>query len=614
LGVVLLGLGIASYFLNRGDRARAHDRPQRVAVLPFENQSGDEALDGIEQLAAVTTSRQLQTLPRVSVFLARTANEAVSLGATYIVYGYLGGSAAKPVLHQFIEDATEHKLVVQGTSEGSPWLNNLSGIASSVHALIRPTGKLGAYEFHNEQSARLFAAGLKSKGPEAVSRFEAAAAADPACGWCWLAWVEQAASGGPPEALRVLARSREQGNEISALSRARLDALEASLRNDSPARRGALERIAQEAPSDVASLAQLAELRVLDRNFDQAAGLLHRALDTEPGRGDLWNSLAYAQAYAGRFDEATRSAAEYAKLDQSANPLDSQGEIALLAGRFSEAASLLTASYERDRNFNSGAALEKAAMAQWLGGKRQESGELLQRYLTDRRHAGDPLADLTQARWEYLFGQTAEAKRRLRELSEEATNPVAPLAAAVYAVHAAADGQFDEARQAARIARARARTPIQNLFASMAQAAAENGDPAANIADPSLKAEARALALTVRGQWPAAAEAWREVLKQPRGMSDSAQRELLALCLTQSGKASEAAPLISRAWPLLTREQSLLYDFLIFPNLFYVRAEVAVSQKKSAEAQRQYDLFLQYSGDRPDPFGRLARARNAARL
>jgi Tfp pilus assembly protein PilF len=612
--VVLLGVGITSYFLRRGESSRPGDRPQRVAVLPFENQSGAEAYDGIDQLAALTVSRQLQTLPKVSVFIARTANEAVSLGATYIVYGYLAGSASKPVLHQFVEDAARHEVVARGSSEGSPWLNNLSAVASSVHALVRPSGKLAAYEFHNEQAARLFAAGLKSQGPEAVSRFEAAVAADPACGWCWLAWVEQAAVGGAPEALRVLARSREQGSDISPLSRARLDAREASLRNDPSARRGALERLVREAPSDVAALSQLAELSVLDRNFDHAGVMLRRALETEPGRGDLWNSLAYAQAYSGRFDEATRSAAEYAKLDQSANPLDSQGEIALLAGRFSEAASLLTASYERDRNFNSGAALEKAAMAQWLNGKRQESGELLQKYLTERRRVGDPLADLTQARWEYLFGQTAEAKRRLQDLASDPRNPVAPVAAAVFAIRAAADGQWDEARQAAKLARSRARIPVQVLFATMAQAAADSGDPGAAIADPSLRPEARALAFTVRGEWQAASAAWQEVLKQPRGMTDSAQREMLALCLAQSGKAAEAAPLVSRMWPLLTREQALMYDFLIFPNLFYVRAEVAVAQKKSTEAQRQYDLFLQYSGDRADPYGRLARARNAARL
>jgi len=72
--------------------------------------------------------------------------------------------------------------------------------------------------------------------------------------------------------------------------------------------------------------------------------------------------------------------------------------------------------------------------------------------------------------------------------------------------------------------------------------------------------------------------------------------------------------MLSGAWPLLSREQALLYDFLIYPNLFFVRAEAAAALKNSADAVRNYDLFLQYSGDRPDRFGRLARAKAASRL
>lgn len=607
----MLGAAAASYFWKRQDTAGLVDRPQRIAVLPFENQTGAESLDWNEYVAALAAVRQLQTLPKVSVFLAQSANEAVGLGATYLVYGYIAGSPSKPVLRHFVEDAAQRQVVSQGAAEGSPWLKNIAAIASGVQAVARPAGKLAAFEFHNEQSARLFAAGLKAPPAEAAARFEAATVADPACGWCWLAWVERANAAGAPEALRVLARSRELGNDISTLSRARLDVLEASLRNDSAARRGALDRLVREAPSDVSALSQLAELSVADHRFDQAAAVLQRALETEPARGDLWNTLGYALANAGRFDEAGRALGEYAKLDQSANPLDSQGEVALLAGRFSQAAELFTAAYERDRNFNAGTALEKAALAQWLNGKRQESGELLERYLTDRRRAGDQLVDLTRARWQYLFGQTAQAKRNLQALAADPRNPVAPVASAIYAIHAAAEGQLDDARQAARAARAGAKNPFQLLFATMAQAAA--GDSASAFSDPSLQSEAHALALTIRGDFSAAAAAWREVLKQPRGMNDAAQRELLALCLAQTGKAADAAPLLNR-WPLLSREQALLYDFLVFPNLFYTRAEIAVAQKKSAEAQRQYDLFLQYAGDRPDTHGRLARARNAARL
>ena len=95
---------------------------------------------------------------------------------------------------------------------------------------------------------------------------------------------------------------------------------------------------------------------------------------------------------------------------------------------------------------------------------------------------------------------------------------------------------------------------------------------------------------------------------------DDPQRELLALCLVHSGQAAEAARLVAPRWPLLTPEERLLYDFMVYPNLFYTRAEVSRAKNDAAAAQRDYDLFLQYSGDRQDRFGELARARAAARL
>jgi hypothetical protein len=157
------------------------------------------------------------------------------------------------------------------------------------------------------------------------------------------------------------------------------------------------------------------------------------------------------------------------------------------------------------------------------------------------------------------------------------------------------------------------RNPAQAVFAAFAAAAV---DPASSssIADPALRAEALALGLTLKADWPAAANAWKASIQLARGGADAAQRELLALCLVSAGRASEAAGLITRTWPLLTREQLILYDFLIYPNLFFVRAEIARAAGNTSDAQRYYDLFLQSEGDRQDRFGHLARARQAARL
>ena len=88
---------------------------------------------------------------------------------------------------------------------------------------------------------------------------------------------------------------------------------------------------------------------------------------------------------------------------------------------------------------------------------------------------------------------------------------------------------------------------------------------------------------------------------------------MLAYCLVAAGRAAEAAPYVA-SWPILTKTQAVIYDFFLYPNLFYVRAEVARAAQKNTDAQRYYDLYLQYAGDRPDTQGRQARARQAARL
>jgi hypothetical protein len=73
------------------------------------------------------------------------------------------------------------------------------------------------------------------------------------------------------------------------------------------------------------------------------------------------------------------------------------------------------------------------------------------------------------------------------------------------------------------------------------------------------------------------------------------------------------AALLSRGWPILDNDDRLLYDFLIYPNLLFVRAEAAAG-RDAAESRRLYDLYLRYAGPGPDRFGQLEKARSAGRL
>lgn len=606
--------GLAFFFWNNARIKKLTDSPQRVAILPFENQTGDPALDWPVGVVRFALARQLEVLPRVSVFLARSASEAAAQGATRTISGVIATQERAVGFRFLIEDPQAREALSGGlagsSKSNSPtpdWTSVMANLAVAVNAAIRPNVQPAPSQIHNDQAARLLSEALSTTDPSvALTKLELSTAADPACGWCWNLWAEQAMRAGGPSALQsVIARSRPHSRQIDLLSRARLDLLESGITRDVQARKSALERLTRALPTDVNSLAQLAEIYTNLRQLDRAEATLRQAVASESGRADLWNSFAYALAYLTRYPEADLAIKEYERSDpNAANPLDSRGEIQMMAGHFREAAKSFESAWEKDKRFNNGASLEKAALALWLNGEKKEAGKFLDRYLAARQQSGDPAAELIRARWEYLFGQTAQARARLQRVAATTDSPIACAASAMLALRYLAAGDEPAAQAAAKRALSLARSPGQTAFARFV----------ADAVQGSGTDEAQALGLTARGEWQRAAILWKSALAKSPGSGDGPHREILALTLALSGRAAEARAFVANRYPVLSPEQALLYDFLLYPNLFYVRAELANADKKPADAQRNYDIFLQYAGDRPDRFGQLARARAAARL
>jgi hypothetical protein len=71
---------------------------------------------------------------------------------------------------------------------------------------------------------------------------------------------------------------------------------------------------------------------------------------------------------------------------------------------------------------------------------------------------------------------------------------------------------------------------------------------------------------------------------------------------------------VKGGWPLLDADDRLLFDFLVYPNLLFVRAEAAATRGDAAEARRLYDLYLRYAGPTKDRFGQMEKAKAASRL
>ena len=134
------------------------------------------------------------------------------------------------------------------------------------------------------------------------------------------------------------------------------------------------------------------------------------------------------------------------------------------------------------------------------------------------------------------------------------------------------------------------------------------------VSDPALRNELQAVGLTLRGQFAPALAAWDAARKAGRGGGDALAREMQAWCLLRTGRTAESAALVQGGWPLLTDNQRLLFDFLIYPNLLFVRAEAAAAAHNAADARRLYDLYLRYAGQTRDRFGQAEKARAASRL
>lgn len=586
---------------------------RRLAVLPIEDQSPSASYAWLARLIPFSVVRQLEGSPRLSATEVRSAADLAA--PTHELTGFFTQHGSTIQAHLFLYELPSRKLLRHEvlSQPHSGWQQLLSAAARFTASALQSSAPLRPIAVTKESAARLLGQALSANNPEqAQADFRAAAEEDPACGWCWLGWAETAARrGAREEALAAITAASQHATSADPVLRARLDFLSASLRSDTRTAVASLETIAAALPGDASAQIRLAETLVQLRQFDKAVAAFQRAISAEPQAAVFWNSLAYAHAYAGRFDEALKAVSRYAELDSSPNPADSRGEILFMAGRFPEAVQAFEESLHKDPSFNQGAALEKIALCWLLQGDSNRAAQAIARLLKYRTDSGDRTVDLLRARWEFLTGQPALARQRLTRIASQPDHPLRALASAMLAYRLA----FSDPSGAAALLRS---TPPSNegrsnLYRAYAAAAADPAFPA-QVRDERLREELLALSLTARRDWSRAAQAWRALLERVPGPTDAPYRELHAFCLVQAGNLEQAPTALGRSWPLLAQGQMELYDFLVYPNLLFTRAEIARASGRAEEARRLYDLFLQWAGSREDLAPQAVRARAAARL
>lgn len=403
------------------------------------------------------------------------------------------------------------------------------------------------------------------------------------------------------------------GNAIPDSERAFIQLEDANLRNDPDARVQALTALSESDPYDPQAWHDLAAIAVATHQYPRAVDALRKVVAIQPEDADSWNRLGYAAAYAGDAATATAAIDRYRKLlPTGPNPLDSLGDVNLIAGHLSEAEGYYRQAAQRSPQFYAGLDFLKAAMAHLMTGDLAGADILAQQYFDARASAQDPLLEYRKAQWAWISGRRKAACRQMEQLARATeTGTARDIAAHAYAelsiwtlMLGNRENASDMARKAAGLA-----TPATALPATLAQflsqppASPEDWKARAwkllrDPAHPAFANMALANALLFNKQYAAALPVLKTMYDGGNPTADEGLPVLLAWADVETGHLPEAAALL-RANPPLSDVGLSWSTPLHFPRIFYLRAVVAEKEGKSDEAHENLRIFRAISG--PDP-------------
>ncbi len=226
--------------------------------------------------------------------------------------------------------------------------------------------------------------------------------------------------------------------------------------------------------------------------------------------------------------EPPKAFADYRRAaHDSANAIDSGGDVQFFFRHFADAEKSYLAAYAKEPNLSDGGDLLKAAWCRLMVNDRPGALQLVNRFLTERAKAGDGLAPLRVARILRVVGQKAQAERML-------------------AAYGSAEG---------------VPTAIRNGAAMQLEwwRFLDGTGPGPHAPD----ALVEAVAAVMHNDFRAATPLW-HVLVEKTGPTDWWIRAVYARCLRESGQTQEAAR-YSQYAPVPIPNRSISLDELWWP-------------------------------------------------
>ncbi len=587
MGVVFLALAFADC-----SRHQVSEPIRKLAVLRFENLSGDTSLDWVGRALSESLTKQLGALPQAAInqeepaFAAHltlapgvsaTRESALRLGATDFVSGYYSTSHG-----QFTITAVNRNFSTQKSTQSFTTTGDLVGSLREIAKTFESTPQPLPTE--KEAALREYAKALDTAGSSAEAHFQQASLADGSFGDNYLAWINWAAANHDPAAMnRALEAANLHRDALKPVDRDYLDLQTATLHQDQGGRIKALTAIVHQKPNDAVLLRTLAEAELSVHQAQAAASHYTQAATLEPQNADGWNLLAYARMYAGEFAEAKKAIAQYQKLrPNDPNTVDSEGDIDFFFGHFADAEKHYLNSVRLNPDFNNGVDQWKAARARLMTGDVPGATALFSTFLASRTKAGDPTVTFRDAEWQYLTGHQAEGRRKMEEAANSAaTAPLRALCKTQAAVWEAVAGNSREAAQLAEQAM-QLRTKETLFTAAIVRFVSEPSTTPTEWQNRAAKTFggagasaiqriALAFAYTFSHQWSEAVAAWKP-LYETSTPADQTAAFLYGGSLQESGQTAEATPLL-KFNPVPAPAPTASFESLYFPALLRWRGD-----------------------------------------
>jgi Flp pilus assembly protein TadD len=356
-----------------------------LAILPFENLSGDPGLDWASRASSAILAYDLTGPKQIHPIRVESLRDARLSDASQYLEGYFAKEHGILKFHTTLENS------------GAVKIERTQTVTAQTNDLVVAMNQL-AKSF--ETSARSF-----PHCSEAALQSYGVSIADPTCLPAYLPLVEATLARGDREGAARLAATALALPGVDPIDRAQLEYLSATAKNDSDAKLQSLKKLVELLPADPELLRSIGEQQVAKRDFPAAVKSLEAATQTDPGDPQTWNLLGYARADMHDLKGAMEALQHYQSMlpPEESNGLDSMGEVSFYLGDFASAERYFFKSYQK--NESAGVELLKAAEAHLMTGDLPGADRLLAQKTNWR--------SLSTAQWEFLTGRRKQAIARL---------------------------------------------------------------------------------------------------------------------------------------------------------------------------------------------------------